>query len=268
MAISSETLPALFDQRLTLLLARSRELKTEGLSYPGPQVETDVRAAVAAGDLEQAEVALRRGELLMERVQRDWTWLKGLLERSEELRGLAERAGVDLDLLDSRVGHPRAQLEGSPLSEGAFEKAAASASLSLAILNDVIPKFLAQGARGLAESLRSAYARGEETDEPKERFTRLLRALREGDLKLATQRFLEFRQSVAQIPRASSLVAVPANEAEEILLEARNLARRLNRIKTRARDARSAAQLAAQVRAALSDERRYGTPEEEIEELW
>jgi hypothetical protein len=57
-------------------------------------------------------------------------------------------------------------------------------------------------------------------------------------------------------------------EEEEILLEARNLARRLNRMKYRARDAQGAARLMNQVRAALAEDRRYGSPEEELEELW
>jgi hypothetical protein len=268
MAATSAALPTLTEQRLELLLSRARQLQIEGLTYPSGEIEAAVRAAVDLHDMEKAEVALRRGELLMERIQRDWSWLKGLLERAEELRQLARTAGVDLEHLDARVGNPGELLKGAPITEGALEKAAASASLSLAVLNDVLPKFLVQNAKSLGGSLRDAFNRGEETDLPKERFTRLLRSLNEGDLKSATQRFLEFRTAVAQIPRAPAFAAMPADEAEEILLEAKNLARRLNRMKSRARNARSAAQLAAQVRAALSEERRYGTPEEEIEELW
>ncbi|MCI4329044.1 MAG: hypothetical protein L3J86_05615, partial [Thermoplasmata archaeon] len=77
----------------------------------------------------------------------------------------------------------------------------------------------------------------------------------------------------ARIPRAPTAAGYPApapagSEEEEILLEARKLARRLHRIKGKAHDAQSAARLMTQVRAALSEERRYGTPEEEIEALW
>ena len=63
-------------------------------------------------------------------------------------------------------------------------------------------------------------------------------------------------------------ISVPSEEEEEILMEARNLARRLHRIKSKARNAQNAARLMTQVRAALSEERRVGTPEEEIEALW
>ena len=71
-----------------------------------------------------------------------------------------------------------------------------------------------------------------------------------------------------RIPRAPAVPTISPKEEEEILLEARNLARRLQRIKTSARDAQSAARLMTQVRAALSEDRRFGTPEEEIEALW
>ena len=272
MAVPSEPhstpLTGVIDQRLTLLVQRARQLRLDGLDFPIDDVRTEVEAAVRLGDSDRVEVALKRGELLMERAQRDWHWLRRLLDRANEVRGQAEVVGLDIDLLDARVGNPREQLHKAPLSDGALEKTAASASFSLAVLSNALPKFLLQETRQLAESTKAAERRGESTHEATERLSRFIRAVREGDIAAATRRFLEFRTAVAQIPRAPALTAAPSSEADAILQEARNLARRINRMKGRARDARGAARLVAQVRAALSEDRRFGTPEEEIEELW
>ncbi len=172
-------------------------------------------------------------------------------------------------MVDQRIGNAREQLRSLPLVEGALEKAAASASLALVVLNDTLPKFYTQEAQQLAKSIREASGRGEDVRESGVRLAQLLQALREGHLAAIGQRFIDLRRAVTRIPRAPAVPPkLQQREEEEILLEARNLARRLNRMKYRARDAQGAARLMNQVRAALSEDRRYGSPEEELEELW
>jgi hypothetical protein len=267
MTPESET-PRQWRQRLEALVQHGRTLEEEGLPFPTQQIQTAYDGAVARGDLAQASSIVKRGEALLARVRADWSWVKELLRRSDELRASAETIGVDVAHLDHRVGNPRGRLSSEPLSSGSLDKAAASASLSLAVLNDAIPKFIAQEAQQLGISIRRARDRGEDIREASTSFSRLLQAVQDQNLPTAAQRLLEARRAVGRIPRAPALPAISPHEEEEILLEARNLARRLHRIRGKAQNAQSAARLMAQVRAAISEERRYGTPEEEIEALW
>jgi HAMP domain-containing protein len=255
-------------QRLDGLLQRASALEAEGLPFPTDTVREAFQKAAKAGDVEAATGVVKRAEALVTRAGADWTWVRELLRRADELRAIAGAIGVDLAILDSRVGNPRMRLMAEPLSSGSLEKAAASASLALAVLNDAVPKFCVQEAQALGVSIRKARDRGEEVGDSTRSFARLLQALQDQNLATAAQRLVETRRAVARIPRAAALPPLSAREEEEILLEARNLARRLQRIKGKARDASSAARLMAQVRAAISEDRRYGTPEEEIEQLW
>lgn len=259
--------PSDLSARLTALEAQGEELQTEGLPFPTGQIRAAFEEAMRSGAPEQAAAVVKRGEALLVRVRRDWGWIRELLRRVDELRLIAQELGVDLTHLDARVGNPRAQL-AAPLSAGTLEKTAASASIALAVLNDAIPKFCVQEAQALGTSIRRARNRGEEVLAASQSFSRLIQALQDENLPGAALRLTETRHLVARIPRAPSIAAISPKEEEEILLEARNLARRLQRIKTSARDASSAARLMTQVRAALSEDRRYGTPEEEIEALW
>jgi hypothetical protein len=254
--------------RLNNLLSASHSLEAEGIPFPSNQIRTGVDHALAAGRTDEAAALLKRGEALLAKASQDWTWVRELLRRADELRAIAESLNVDVAHLDARVGNPRQQLRGQPLSAGSLEKAAASASLSLAVLNDAIPKFCAVEAQQLGDSIRQARNRGEDVTEASAAFSRFLMAMQDQNLPSAAQRLRELRKTVARIPRAPVLPPLSEAEEEEILLEARTLARRLQRIKTKARDAQSAARLMTQVRAALSEDRRYGTPEEEIEALW
>ena len=254
--------------RLDHLSAQGHALELEGLPFPTVQVRESFEQAAQAGELAQATLVLKGGESLLVKVSQDWTWVRELLRRADELRSIAATLGVDLQHLDARVGNPRTRLQTDPLSSGSMEKAAASASLALAVLNDAIPKFCVQEAQNLGESIRRARNRGEDVREAASTFTVLLQAIQDQNLATSAQRLVETRRAVSRIPRAPALPSSNPHEEEEILLEARNLARRLQRIKGKARDAHSAARLMAQVRAALSEERRYGTPEEEIEALW
>ena len=254
--------------RLDGLLQRASALEAEGLPFPTDTVREAFQKAAKAGDVEAATGVVKRAEALLTRAGADWTWVRELLRRADELRAIAGAIGVDHAILDSRVGNPRMRLMAEPLSSGSLEKAAASASLALAVLNDAVPKFCVQEAQALGVSIRKARDRGEEVGDSTRSFARLLQALQDQNLATAAQRLVETRRAVARIPRAAALPPLSAREEEEILLEARNLARRLQRIKGKARDASSAARLMAQVRAAISEDRRYGTPEEEIEQLW
>jgi len=255
-------------RRLDQLSKNGEALEGEGLPFPTAQIRDTVREALETGDLERANTVLKRGEALLARVGQDWTWVRELLRRADELRAIAGTIGVDLQHLDARVGNPRTRLLTEGLSSGSLEKAAASASLALAVLNDAVPKFCLQEAQLLGESIRRARNRGEDVRGATRSFSQLLQAVQDQNLPTAAQRLVEARKAVARIPRAPALPAMSPREEEEILLEARNLARRLQRIKGKARDAQSAARLMTQVRAALSEDRRYGTPEEEIEQLW
>jgi hypothetical protein len=256
------------EERLELLVARSRVLEGEGVPYPTDQIRQAVLMAMAEGDPEKALSVLKRAETLYSKASRDWMWVRELLARADELKGLAERVGMDITLLESRVGRPREQLASGGLSAGSLERAAASASLALAILNDALPKFCVQEAQKLGESIRRARDRGEDVTTATAEFRRFLVAIQEEQLAITAQRLLDARRAVARIPSAPSVGPLPTAEEEEILREARNLSRRLHRIRGKARDAQSAARLMTQVRAALSEDRRFGTPEEEIEDLW
>ncbi|MGI0133026.1 MAG: hypothetical protein ACREDK_08075 [Thermoplasmata archaeon] len=260
--------PRDLEERLRTLSERGAALESEGLPFPTEQIVGSVRRALDLGDTEQATQVLRRGESLYAKASRDWTWVRELLRRADELRALAQSIGVDIQHLDLRVGNARDQLKAAALSGGSLEKAAASASLALAVLSDAIPKFCVQEAQRLGVSIRSARDRGEDVSTATLAFSELLESIKDEHLPLVTSRLLDTRRAVARIPIAPAVATLPSEEEEEILLEARNLARRLQRIKSRARDAHSAAKLMTQVRAALSEDRRFGTPEEEIEALW
>jgi len=259
--------PSDLDDRLQRLCERGAALEAEGLPFPTAQVRTTVTDAIAHGALEQASTALKRGEALYTLAARDWGWVRETLARADELKELANRIGLDVDHLDSRVGNPREQLRSQALSAASLGRAAASASLAVAVLHDAIPKYIVQESQKLGTSIRTARNRGEDVREAVKAFSQLLQAIQDTQIVRTANLLVDVRKAVARIPRAPSM-AIPSEEEEEILMEARNLARRLQRIKSKARNAQSAARLMTQVRAALSEDRRFGTPEEEIEELW
>jgi hypothetical protein len=255
-------------ERLAALVRRGKELEAEGLPFPTAQLQEASEALIAHGQTEQALGIVKRGESLYSVAARDWTWIKQSLARADELAALATSIGLDVGHLESRVGNPRDQLLHTPLSAASLSRAAASASLAVAVLSDAIPKHVIQEAQKLGESIRTARNRGEDVTAAVGRFSELLQSIQDQHPVAMARGLVEARRAVARIPRAPSMAALPSDEEEEILLEARNLARRLSRIKSKARNAQSAARLMTQVRAALSEDRRFGTPEEEIEALW
>jgi hypothetical protein len=255
-------------RRLGEAEGRAQRFQAEGLPIPTGQLLTEFEQAVRAGDVERAEAAVKRAEALLARADQDWGWLGELLQRVDGLRGVADTVGLDLARIDARVGNPRAQLLSAPLTPTSLEKAAAGASFALAVLNDAIPKYIVAEAQSLGASIRRARDRGEDVRAAATAFTKLVRTLQEPVLAATAERLVEARHAVARIPRAPAVAAVSEAEEDEILREARNLARRLHRIKTRAHDATDAVRLITQVRQALSEDRRYASPEEEVEALW
>lgn len=246
---------------------RARRFQAEGLPIPTGQLLTEYDQAVRAGDVARAEAVVKRAEGLLARADQDWGWLSELLQRVDGLRGIADTIGLDLARVDAQVGNPRGQLLAEPLTPASIEKAAAGASFALAVLNDALPKYIVQEAKTLGVSIRRARDRGEDVRDAAAAFSALLRSLQEPALGATAERLVETRRAVARIPRAPAVAAVSPEEEDEILREARNLARRLHRIKTRAHDATDAVRLISQVRQALSEDRR-ASPEEEVEALW
>ncbi len=255
-------------RRLAEVQERAGPYQAEGLPIPTAQLESDLDEAMRAGDVGRAEATVKRAEALLARADQDWGWLRELLSRVDGLRAVAETVGLDLARIDARVGNPRAQLLGEPLTPTSIEKAAAGASFALAVLNDAIPKYIVQEAQALGLSIRRARDRGEDVREAAGTFAHLLRSLQEPVLDASAERLLEARRAVARIPRAPPVASLSDAQEDEILSEARNLARRLHRIKTRAHQATDAVRLISQVRQALSEDRRYASPEEEVEALW
>jgi len=254
-------------RRLEAVEERARPFQAEGLPIPTAQLLSELDVAVRAGDAAKAEAVVKRPEALVARADQDWGWLGELLRRVDSLRGIADAVGLDLARIDARVGNPRTQLLSEPLSPTSLEKAAAGASFALAVLNDAIPKYIVAEAQELGDSIRRARDRGEDVHEAVAAFTNLLRALQEPVLGATAERLTDTRRAVARIPRAPPVAAVSEEEEDAILREARGLARRLHRIKTRAHDATDAVRLITQVRSALSEDRRL-SPEEEVEALW
>jgi hypothetical protein len=254
--------------RLSDWVGRAEMLSEEGLPIPVQQVRDLVEHLRARGESIRAEHTLSRAEGLLTRAEKDWTLLREMLHRIDELKGLAERAGLDLSEFDRRLGNPREVLRNGRLSEGLLEQAMAMGSKALTVLNEVMVKYLVTEALLLGKSIKAGLDRGEDVVEPTDRMRSFVRAVGSGQLRGTAIAYLDLRRSVAAIPREPMVALSPEDEEQEILREARNLARRLHRIKGSARDAHSAARLMNQVRAALSEDRRYTAPTEEIEQLW
>ena len=166
------------------------------------------------------------------------------------------------------MGNPRRHLLAEPLSAASLEKAAAcSASLALAVLTPAVPKFCIQEAQALGVSIRWARDRGEEVADAARSFARLLAAIQDQNLPTAAQRLVEtaHRGSDPASSHASSALAPGGGGDPARSSEPRPSA---PADQGKARDASSAARLMTQVRAAISEDRRDGTPEEEIEQLW
>jgi len=256
--------------RLDALLARSIALERDGMPFPSDRIRQGIEQAIAQRELDRASKLIERGEQLLERLQKEFAGLQALLARLDRLRDLATRSGIDLSPLDARLGDVREGFRKAPLSAGALEKVAQSATLALTVLDESLPRFFLEEAKRLGVSIREARDRGEDVHRSTETLAVFLSDLKSAPIEQTAESFLELRKSVTKIPRTPTLASLPTTqEEEEILREARNLARRLNRMKARSPNAQSAARLIAEVRAALSEDRRaLPTAEEETDALW
>ncbi len=253
---------------LSDLLLKGRELEAGGAPFPTDKLRQAIEALREGGQEDQADQVLQRGLALAAIADREWPRLREALARADELREVVAATGLHLPNPDGRADDPRARFLAVPLSEASLSQATVQAERLVAVLSEAIPPYCVEEAQRLGETIRGARRRGEEVTDAVRRFAQLLAAIQDGHTVAMARGVAEVRRAVARIPRAPSVPTAVQDEEEEILLEARKLARRLKSIKSRARNAQSAARLMTQVRAALSEDRRFGTPEEEIDALW
>src|SRR5271170_3349983 len=90
--------------RLDRLATQGRALELEGLPFPTVSIGESFEQALQDGSPEKAALVLKGGENLLAKVSQDWTWIRELLRRADELRSIASTLGVDLQHLDARVG--------------------------------------------------------------------------------------------------------------------------------------------------------------------
>ncbi len=255
-------------RRLETVEDRARPLLVAGLPFPSAALRNGFEEEVRAGALGEASAVVERAETLLARAEQDWGWLSGLLRRVDELRAVAEAVGIDLLRLEARIGDPRAQLLAEPLTVESLERAGTNATFALSVLEGAVPRFVLEEARALGTSIRRARDRGEDVHDAVESFAGIVQGLQEPNLFASAEHLVATRKLVARIPREPPVATIPPEEEEEILVEARNLARRLQQIKSQAHDASGAVRLMTQVRQVLSEERRFAAPEGEVEELW
>ncbi len=260
--------PKEFDSHLEAFLARAKRLEEEGVPFPIVPIREQVDRAVAAHDLVRAAYALDRANRLLDGTALLWAPAKEAIAKAEVLRTTAEELGLGVAYLDANVGNPRAFVQAGPLSSDLFVQATKMAETAIGLLRKAIPELCQAEARKLGALIQTANRRGEDVTAATSAFRLLVAAIRAEPSPILVQRLAATRRELTKIPSAPAVAFPDIDDAEEILLEARILARRINRIKRNARDAQSAARLMTHVRAALSEDRRAATPQEEIEELW
>jgi hypothetical protein len=263
---SASSLPELSD-RLASVEGAGAELQEQGLPFPSARIRSQFEAAVRAGAGAEAQGIVHRAEELLARLASDWPRVRPLLDRYDALSAAAEALGIDLGEVREQIENPRVRLLGEPLTPESLDRTAEVASLGARMLGELLSSHAVREGRQLGLEIREARDRGEDVREAADAFALLVGALKEQDPAAVAEHLAKTRRSVARIPRAPALPEVSPQEEEEILREARNLARRLQRIRAQARDASGAVRLMGQVRQVLT-ERRYGTAEEEVEELW
>ncbi len=254
--------------RVTELLRRAGELEEQGVPFPTESIRTAIEKAVATNDTVKTGYVLDRAERLLVGTLKEWEPVERAISKAEVLRTTAEELGIGVAHLDANVGNPRAFVQAGPISAELFRNAERMATTSIELLRRAIPERAVAEARKLGVSIQAAQRRGEDVQEATTAFRALLAAVRGEPSPVLVQRLSAVRRAVQRIPSPPAIAFPEIDDADEILLEARILARRINRIKRNARDAQSAARLMAHVRAALAEDRRGGSPQEEIEELW
>jgi hypothetical protein len=249
-------------------VARAQLLEEQGVPFPVTAIRGAFAKAMAARNRPRALQVLEHAERLYHGTYLHWVPVRDLLSRAEVLRTTAEELGIESAGLPSDTGNPRALIQAGPLSGELFQKAAEMASASIATLRKAVLRQVKVEAGKLGTSIQAARRRGENVEEVTASFRELLQAVKTGPSPVLVQRIAECRRLVGEIPVPPPVGFPEIEDADEILLEARILARRIHRIKRNARDAQSAARLMSHVRAALSEDRRAASPQDEIEELW
>ena len=251
------------------ILSRGRLLEEQGVPFPVDSLRISFGKALSANDRAKVLRILERAERLYNATYTRWVPVRDLLSRAEVLRATAEELGIETGPLEAEAGNPRAIVHAGPLSGEIFEKAREMAERSIAALGKAIVRRGKEEAGRFGSAIQQAAGRGENVREATAAFRALLDALRLEPSPVLAQRLETVRRLIAEIPSAPAVAFPEIEDADEILLEARILARRIQRIKRNARDAQSAARLMSHVRAALSEDRRAApSPQEEIEELW
>jgi hypothetical protein len=257
-----------FDARVQAFFARAQTLVDQGVPFPVVAIRTALERALGAGDGVKAGYALDRAERLLRGAERQWAEVRDVIAQAEVLRTTAEELGMGVAHLDANVGNARQHIQAGPLSIELFANAQKMAKTTVSLLKRAIPERSITEARKLGISIQAAHRRGEDVKQATAEFAALMRAIRAEPSPVLVQRFAAVRHALATIPTAPAVAFPDIDDAEEILLEARILARRIHRIKRNARDAQSAARLMTHVRAALSEDRRSVSPQDEIEQLW
>jgi hypothetical protein len=254
--------------RLEHYLERARRLAEEGVAYPVEEVQRSVESDLDSGRPSDAIAALSSAEVALDRAIQEWAPVRDLLDRDDRLRAAALELGLDPP--PSQLGRPspRELLGEGPFSEEHLARARAAATASTRALTHQILQFGVSESRKLGTRIRAASQRGEDVSETTDAFRRLVRTIGARAALDVGDRLAELRHAAARIPSAPAFPVPMTDEEQEVLTEARQFARRIHRIKRTALDATSAARLVTHVRAALSEDRRSGTPQEEVEELW
>jgi hypothetical protein len=249
-------------------LARARLLEEQGVPFPVTGIRAAFMKALLGEDKSKALHVLERAERLYHSTYTQWVPVRDLLSRGEVLRATAEELGIDLAASSVDLGNPRAFVHAGPLSSELFARAGEMAKANIAELRRAIIRSSKEEAAKLGGTIQLAQRRGENVKAATVAFGELLRALKGEPSPVLVQRISACRKLVGEIPSAPVVAFPGIEDADEILLEARILARRIHRIKRNAHDAQSAARLMSHVRAALSEDRRSASPQDEIEELW
>ena len=240
--MSERDLNPMFDS----FIARARLLEDKGCRS-GRSVRVAFTRALAANDRTKALHILERAERLYAGTYTQWVPVRDLLSRAEVLRSTSEELGINPSPLPDDFGNPRAIIRAGPLSAELFRTSRKIANDSIAVLRKSVLQHGKEEAVKLGASIQAAQRRGENVDEATTAFRSLLQTLKTEPSPILVERISTCRKLVSEIPSAPAIAFPEIEDADEILLEARILARRIHRIKRNARDAQSAARLMSHV---------------------
>jgi hypothetical protein len=254
--------------RLELYVMRARRLVAEGVPFPFEDVRRSVDADLVAGRRAEAVGALVRAERALEATSEAWAPIRDLLARDEMLREVASGLGLERPRVAGGADSPRALLRGRALDDHLLPQVRAAATASIRAVTADILELGIRESRKLGLRVRAGSQRGEDVGEAAEAFRRLVWTIGARAAVDVGERLAELRRATARIPSPPAYPVPMTNEEQEVYSEARQFARRVHRVKQTTLDAQGAARLITHARADLSEERRAGTPQEEVEQLW